>query len=332
MLERSGWIGYASEALVFGTLLDTVLDRTVLPGYSRLGYALRRRAWDGPAPGALDGRVALVTGAGSGLGEATATGLARLGAEVVLVVRDPGRGEQALARVRAVAPGAKIRAARCDVADFASVREFAAGESRVDVLVHNAGVLPPRRSESVDGHEITFATHVLGPLLLTESLLPALRAAGDGRVIMVSSGGMYTQPLAVDDPEYRNGRYRGATAYARTKRMQVELTPLLAERWRPDGVAVHSTHPGWADTPGLVGSLPSFRRVLQPVLRTPEQGADTAVWLAAADPQPASGRFWHDRRERPFHVLPGTAPKPGEAQRLLRYCLDAIGVSSGSAG
>ncbi|SEF38170.1 NAD(P)-dependent dehydrogenase, short-chain alcohol dehydrogenase family [Amycolatopsis pretoriensis] len=306
-------------------MLDTLLDRTVAVGYSRLGHALRRRTWaaDDPAPDALRGRVALVTGASSGLGEATATGLARLGAEVVLVVRDLGRGEAALARVRAAVPGAKVRTALCDVASFASVRDFAARESHVDVLVHNAGVLPPERTESVDGHEVTFATHVLGPLLLTELLRPALR---DARVIFVSSGGMYTQRLAVDDPEFREGRYRGATAYARTKRMQVELTPLLAERWRADGIAVHSTHPGWADTPGLADSLPAFRRLLAPALRTAEEGADTAVWLAATRPGPSSGRFWHDRRDRPTHVLPGTRPAPGEAERLLRYCLAAVGL------
>lgn len=304
-------------------MLDTLLDRTVALGYSRLGYALRRRTWaaDDPAPDALRGRVALVTGASSGLGEATAIGLARLGAEVVLVVRDLERGDAALARVRAAVPEAKVRTARCDVSSFASVREFAVRESRVDVLVHNAGVLPPERTESVDGHEITFATHVLGPLLLTELLRPALR---DARVIFVSSGGMYTQRLAVDDPEFRDGRYRGATAYARTKRMQVELTPLLAERWRADGIAVHSTHPGWADTPGLADSLPAFRRLLAPALRTAAEGADTAVWLAATRPGVAPGRFWHDRRDRPTHVLPGTRPAPGEAERLLRYCLAAV--------
>ncbi|MGW4523885.1 SDR family NAD(P)-dependent oxidoreductase [Amycolatopsis sp. NPDC004378] len=308
-------------------LLDTLLDRTVVLGYSRVGYALRRRTWavDDPAPDALGGRVALVTGASSGLGEATAAGLARLGAEVVLVVRDLERGERALGRVRAAVPEAKVRTSRCDVADFASVREFAARESRVDVLVHNAGVLPPERAESVDGHEVTFATHVLGPLLLTELLRPALRASADARVIWVSSGGMYTQPLAAEDPEYRSGRYRGATAYARTKRMQVEFTPLLAERWRPDGIAVHSTHPGWADTPGLADSLPAFRRVLEPALRTADEGADTAVWLAGTRPAPPSGRFWHDRRERPRHLLPHTRPRPGETERLLRHCLDAVG-------
>src|SRR4051794_9862230 len=308
------------------TLVDTLLDRTVVAGYARLGYALRRRSWpdDDPAPDALRGRVALVTGASSGLGEATAAGLARVGAEVVLVVRDLGRGEAALARIRAAVPGAQVRVARCDVADFASVREFATREPRVDVLVHNAGVLPPKRAESVDGHELTLATHVLGPLLLTELLRPALRVPGGARVLLMSSGGMYTQSLAVADPEYRQGTYRGATAYARTKRMQVELTPLLAERWRADGVAVHSLHPRWADTPGLAGSLPAFRRPARPALRSPAEGADTAVWLAATRPAPPSGRFWHDRRQRPAHLLPGTRPAPGEPGRLLRYCLDAI--------
>ena len=308
-------------------MIDTLLDRSVVLGYSRAGYLLRRRTWPAadPAPDALRGRIALVTGASSGLGEAVAVGLAGLGAEVVLVVRDLGRGEDALARVRAAVPEAKVRTSRCDVADFASVREFAAREPRVDIVVHNAGVLPPERGESVDGHEITLATHVLGPLLLTELLRPALRASADARVILMSSGGMYTQSLAVDDPEYLAGRYRGATAYARTKRMQVELSPLLAERWRADGIAVHSLHPGWADTPGLATSLPAFRRLVGPLLRTPEEGADTAVWLAATQPAPPAGRFWHDRRERPRHLLPHTRATAAERETLLRYCLDAIG-------
>ncbi|MEV6638634.1 SDR family NAD(P)-dependent oxidoreductase [Amycolatopsis sp. NPDC051371] len=304
-----------------------MLDCSVVLGYSRVGHLLRRRTWPAVAPDALRGRVALVTGASSGLGEATAAGLARLGAAVVLVVRDLGRGEAALARVRAAVPAASLRTARCDLADFASVREFAAGESRVDIVVHNAGVLPPERAESVDGHETTLATHVLGPLLMTELLLPALRASADARVILMSSGGMYTQSLAAADPEYRTGRYRGATAYARTKRMQVELTPLLAERWRADGVAVHSLHPGWADTPGLSASLPAFRRLAGPLLRTPAEGADTAVWLASTRPGPEPGRFWHDRRERPRHLLPGTRPEPDEVKSLLRYCLAATGLS-----
>ena len=140
----------------------------------------------------------------------------------------------------------------CDVSDLAAVRAFAVELSgrltSLDVLVHNAGLLPAERSETVQGHEITLATHVLGPMLLTELLVPLLGESADPRVILMSSGGMYTQPLAVADPEYRNGRYRGAIAYARTKRMQVAFTPMLARRW--PGIRVYSMHPGWADTPG----------------------------------------------------------------------------------
>ncbi len=78
---------------------------------------------------------------------------------------------------------------------------------------------------------MALATHVLGPLLMTELLRPVLAAAGQARVVVVSSGGMYAQRLAADDPEYLQGSYSGTTAYARTKRMQVALTPLMQERW-----------------------------------------------------------------------------------------------------
>ncbi|MFG1646444.1 SDR family NAD(P)-dependent oxidoreductase [Amycolatopsis sp. NPDC049252] len=301
-------------------LADAVLDRTAV-GYTRFGYLLRRPHWrpGDPEPGSLNGKVALVTGAGSGLGQACAAELARLGATVVMLVRDLGRGAPARDDVLTQVPGADVRLAHCDLSSLASVRACAAEFARVDVLIHNAGTLPRERSETEDGHEVTFATHVLGPLLLTELLRPAL---GDGRVIFMSSGGMYTQALAADDPEYRSGTYRGAVAYARTKRMQVELTPLLAQRW---GLAVHSCHPGWADTPGLSGSLPAFRRVTRPFLRTAAQGADTAVWLAATEPPPPAGRFWHDRRPRPEHLLPHTRPTAAQVRKLLAYCLDAIG-------
>ncbi|WP_371927761.1 SDR family oxidoreductase [Lentzea sp. HUAS12] len=219
-----------------------------------------------------------------------------------------------------------IEVRQCDVSSPESVRRFAAEIDRLDVLVHNAGVLPKERTVTADGHELTFATHVLGPLLLTDLLRPLLAASPDARVVFVSSGGMYTQRLYADDPEYREGTYKGATAYARTKRMQVTLVPLLTERYACDGVAVHGMHPGWADTPGVAGSLPGFHRLTRAFLRTPEEGADTVVWLAAVTPAPRAGRFWHDRRERPAHVLPTTAEKPGDVAAFWRYSTSAAGL------
>jgi NAD(P)-dependent dehydrogenase (short-subunit alcohol dehydrogenase family) len=315
------------------SFLDTALDRAVVPGYSRLGYALRRRTWpdDDPAPGSMAGRTVLVTGANSGLGKQAAHDLAALGATVHLVVRDEQRGRDALEEIRADLPGADLHLERCDVSDLADVRRFAADlcarVERVDVLVHNAGTLPPERTESVDGHELTVATHVLGPVLLTELLLPVLDGHG-ARVVLVSSGGMYSQRLPVDDPEYTEGRYRGATAYARSKRMQVALTPLLQDRWARHGVTVHAMHPGWADTPGVATSLPLFRTLTRPLLRDAAGGADTVVWLAATTRALPGGRFWHDRAERPTHYLSSTRETSAERDRLWAWVRTATGLDT----
>lgn len=315
------------------SLLDTALDRTIVPGYSRIGYRLRHAGWaQDPKQGALSGRTALVTGANRGIGKAIAAGAARLGATVLLTVRDRSSGEQARREIVASDPDADVRVEVCDVSDLAAVRAFAADLttriSTLDVLIHNAGVLPAIRTETLDGHEVTLATHVLGPVLLTELLLPVLAISSDPRVILMSSGGMYTQPLPANDPEYRHGRYRGATAYARTKRIQVAITPILARRWAVQHVRVYCTHPGWADTAGVASSLPTFRTITGPILRTPEEGADTAVWLAATQPAPRTGGFWHDRRRRPEHYLPLTRFSDRDRQRVWRYCAGAIGIEN----
>lgn len=318
-------------------LVDAALDRLVVPGYSRLGFAARRAGWDTLKPGCLDGRTVVVTGASGGLGAATARGLVALGARVELVVRDRARGEQARAALRAEHPGAVVEIAQCDVSSLADVRRYAAEvrsrEAAVHGVVHNAGVMPPERTETAEGHELALATHVLGPFLLTRELRPVLRAGATPtsptRVVFVSSGGMYTASLPTDDPEFRSGTYSGGAAYARTKRMQVVLDELLADDLASDGIVVHSMHPGWADTPGVASSMPGFRRVTGPLLRTDEQGADTAVWLqAAAEAGHCTGVFWHDRAPRPTHYLPRGAESPEARAALWTLCVDAAGTGS----
>ena len=137
------------------------------------------------------------------------------------------------------------------------------------------------------------------------------------RIINVSSGGMYTQKIRVDDLQWRLQPYDGTRAYARTKRGQVILTELWADRLEDRGIVVHSMHPGWAATPGVADSLPAFYRVTRPLLRTAEEGADTIVWLCASDEAAeTTGLFWHDRRPRPTHRARGTRATDQERAAL----------------
>jgi dehydrogenase/reductase SDR family member 12 len=318
-----------SRGTQLARLVDAGLDRTVAPGYSRIGYAVRRRlpGWpEDPAPDALAGRHVVVTGASSGLGTQTADELAGLGAHVHLVVRDREKG-RAVADRLARAHGDAFTLWTCDLADLTEVADLAdrlaAAGPPLAAVVHNAGALPAQRTTSPQGHELTMALHVLAPVLLTERLLPSLHGQRT-RVVLVTSGGMYAQRLRDDDPEYLSGEYSGTTAYARSKRVQVELLPLLQARW--SGVQVYATHPGWADTPGVLESLPRFHRVTGPLLRTPSEGADTTVWLAAVDPAPEGGTLWHDRRPRPFALTARTRSTPAQVDRIWSWVRGAAGL------
>lgn len=320
--------------------LDTLLDRTIAPGYTRLGLAVRRRlpTWPGELP-RLDGRTVLVTGPTSGIGEAAATDLAVLGARVLLLARNPDKAAATQARIqRAVTKAdasrtADVAVVRCDISSLASVRE-AVGQIEeqdedVDVLVHNAGAMPGERTVTGEGVELAFATNVLGPFLLTALLEDRLKADAPSRVITVSSGGMYAQKLDADDLQHEHRSYSGVSVYARNKRAQVVLGEQWAERLRGTGVVVHTMHPGWADTPGVEDALPGFQKLTKRVLRTPTEGADTIVWLAAATaPGSTTGGFWQDRRERPTHYAPWTRESQADRAKLWRTCAELAGVDA----
>ncbi len=315
-------------------IADSLLDFAVLPGYTNVGYRLRSHGWHHLPR--MDGKVVLITGATAGLGLAAAEGFSRLGASLRLLVRSPERGEQARAMITERTGSTDVALGLADMSDLDSVRAFAESfareEPRLDVLVNNAGVLPTERTTTAAGNELALATNVLGPFLLTNLLIPLLEASAPSRIVNVSSGGMYTRRLDVDDLQSEDGEYDGATAYAKTKRAEVVLTELWAQRLAGTGVAVHAMHPGWADTPGVATSLPAFHRVMKPLLRSADEGADTIVWLGAADePGRSSGGFWHDRRERPTHRVPGTKETPGERDRLWAECERLTGWSPAPA-
>jgi NAD(P)-dependent dehydrogenase (short-subunit alcohol dehydrogenase family) len=317
-------------------LVDDALELLVLPSFSRIGYDLRRRMYDWEDVGrvSLHGRTALVTGPTSGLGRATVSHLAAMGARVLLVGRDPDRLERTRLELEAWSGNHEVATYVADLASLAAVRQAADEildrELRLDILVDNAGTLLPDRRLSPDGFELSLATMVLGPFVLTSRLLPLLRAGATAdrpaRIVAVTSGGMYAQRLHLEDLDFEQDEYSGTLAYARAKRAQVALMREWARRLRGEGIVANAMHPGWADTPGLSASLPEFREFLGPYARTAEEGVDTIVWLAASDDAGRStGRLFLDRRPRPFDRLPMTRVRAAERRALWDRVVELSG-------
>jgi len=314
-----------------GSWLDTLLDMTVVRSFDRHGFQRHARRFDeADLDVDLTGRVVLVTGANSGLGLATARALAIRGARVWMLCRDRQRGARALEALSDDVPGADLRLGLVDVSDRQSILEFAADfhEPRVDALVHNAGVLPAARIETADGLELTWATMVTGPFLLTWLLAERLLSAPQARVVWVSSGGMLPVRLDLDGRGWTDRRFDGVRAYANAKRAQVILSEQWATAWADTFTTSNAMHPGWADTAAVATSIPRFHRLTRSVLRSPEQGADTIVWLAAA-PRLAveTGRFWFDRAPANPHIFPWTRETSAERARLWSLCQAEAGLT-----
>ncbi len=312
-------------------LIDRAIEVPVVTSFTSIGYSLRKRidSWTPLGHYDLRDRVVAITGPTSGLGEAAAEWFARLGATLVLVARNEAKVNSLAERLKNDSGNDTISTVIADMGDRSAVRAAAevisTRHSRLDALVHNAGALLNERRTQPDGLETTVAVHVVGPFLMTGLLLDRL---GPGsRVVTVSSGGMYTAPLTVAGLEMSEDEYNGSTQYALAKRAQVTLNEIWAGHV-PD-VRFHAMHPGWADTPGVADSLPVFRRLVGPLLRSPRQGADTMVWLTADDSTPleSSGKFWLDRRVRDIHKLSSTrkSDTPERRQRLWETVADRAG-------
>jgi NAD(P)-dependent dehydrogenase (short-subunit alcohol dehydrogenase family) len=319
-------------------LIDDLLEGTVVGSFSRIGPMVRERlfGWTSPPPDVLAGRTVLVTGPTSGLGRQVTDELAAVGARVVLV----GRSRERLEAVRdALIARHGVDRFPLVIADMgslesvqAAVRHVLASESRLDVIIDNAGAIFRERTIGPDGIEATLGTLVVGPFALIGGLLPLLDRTPGSRVIAVTSGGQYAQGLDLDDLGFGTGVYDGTRAYARAKRAQVSLIREWARRLGRTGIRFDSMHPGWAATPGLSEALPGFARLMGPLLRTPAEGTDTIVWLATTATIPApGGSLWLDRRPRPFDRVPMTRLQPADRRRLWDLVVGLTGLPDPSA-
>ncbi|RBQ20259.1 short-chain dehydrogenase [Spongiactinospora rosea] len=246
----------------------------------------------------LTGRVAVVTGANSGIGYVTARELARKGAHVVLACRDPGRGQAALARMRDELPGAHLELRRLDLGGLTSIRAFAAAwdRDRLDLLVNNAGVAMVPYARTADGFESQFGINHLGTFALTGLLLPHLLAAPDPRVVTVSSEGQRFAPFDLENLNAER-RYRAAFAYVQSKRANLYFAMELQRRADAAGHKLRSmaVAPGLTRTNVLTGGANSgrgqvyaalTRLMVRVAFRPTLEGAKTSLYAATVPDLP----------------------------------------------
>lgn len=309
---------------------DGVLESTIVGSFTSLGYRIRSSQWEAIDPAALNDQVLVITGATSGIGKEFAKKAVAHGAHLRFVARNERKAEALRTELRSASRHGDINYYLADLSLISEVREVAAeilaAEPKIDILVNNAVILPGERTTTPEGLELSHATNLVAPFVLTNALIPRMIDSQPARIINVISGGMYTQGLALDDLNYEKGDYRGSVAYARAKRRLMVLTTLWAERLQDSGVTVNATHPGWVDTPGVRDSLPGFYGMMRPLLRNVDQGTDTILWLATDEAiSSESGKLWHDRAERPLHRMQRTVETEADRARLWDELTRTVG-------
>jgi NAD(P)-dependent dehydrogenase (short-subunit alcohol dehydrogenase family) len=295
----------------------------------------------------LASRRAIVTGGSSGIGIETARALAGAGADVTLAVRNIGAGKRTAADITATTGNAAVHVGRLDLADRASVAGFVSSwNGPLHLLINNAGVMAlPNLELTVDGWELQFATNHLGHFALAIGLHGALAAAGDARIVSLSSRGHLRSPVVFEDINFASRPYDPGLAYGQSKTANVLFAVEATRRWSGEGVTANAVHPGAILDTNLTRHYDP--EVLESVVnsgmytfKTREQGASTSV-LVATSPQleGVGGRYFEDCNEAPvldpeasdLSSSPGGvaayALDPANAKRLWQVSLDAVAKS-----
>lgn len=262
-------------------------------------------------PQIMNGKTCIITGANSGIGKETALGLARMGAQVVLVCRNPEKGRAALADIQRESGSSKLDLLIADMSSMASVRALAAQilekYARVNVLINNAGTAIGKRALSADGIEMTVAGNHLGAFLLTLLLLDRLKASTPSRIVNVSSEAQRRARLDMDDIQFERRKYSGIGAYGQSKVLMNACTFELARRLAGTGVTANCLHPGVVATniwhSGEAAQPLFFKilvRIFKPFMIDSKKGARVSLYLAAApDVAKVTGEYFLKSKPAP---------------------------------
>lgn len=303
--------------------------QTPVPGAARITSRFNRKstALEVVEGLSLSGRHVVVTGGASGLGLETSRALAQAGATLTLAVRDIAQGDAAATALSGSTGNGRIRVARLDLADLASVRRFAddwlARGEPLHVLINNAGIMACPLARTAQGYESQFATNHLGHFALTRALLPALLKSEAPRVVALSSSGHRLSPVVFDDIHFERRDYNKWKAYGQAKTANALMALHLDTLHAKDGLTANAVHPGGIKT-GLSRYITREEmeamgwvkpgadpKAIPPGFKTPEQGAATSVWAATApELQGHGGLYLEDCNE--------AVPSP-EGERRFGY-------------
>ncbi len=280
----------------------------------------------------LGGKVALVTGGTRGIGKATATGLARMGATVIITGRDQVRGAAAVHEIKRQSGNDTVDLLLADFASLVDVRRLAASVQsrydRLDVLINNAAVWQRTRTETVDGLETTFAVNHLAPFLLTNLLLPLLKRSAPARIVNVASVGHKYVSLNIDDLQSTRG-YNQQRAYNQSKLANVLFTYELARRLKGTGVTANALNPGWVNT-SMTQNTGGIAAVINAVARpwqwAPERGAKTSIFLASASAVEGVTGAYFDEHQRQVRTS-NESYNQRLAQRVWRVSAELTGLA-----
>lgn len=263
-------------------------------------------------------RTAIVTGANTGIGFETARMLAHRGANVVLANRDPDKGKKALEAIRRDAPKASVELGELDLADLDSVarfaERFATDHQRLDLLIHNAGVMVPPLGRTRQGFELQFGTNHLGHFALAGKLLPLLMRTPEARLVVVSSGAQNAGRIDFSDLNWEGRPYNAWRAYAQSKLANMMFALELDRRVKAAGVDLRVTaaHPGWTATD--LQRTAGVTRMLNPIFAMKPADGALPTLRAAVDPAAGGGSYWGPSRFFELNGPPAPARIPPHAK------------------